>query len=259
MITSTSNAASANSAADFSLALPTSTVSSAGSTDPFAQQLATEIEQFLSQSSGNSGKEIDIKISQSQVSAGRQFTVTITEPDTSTATSATTSAAPVGTSLMDAHYPLVANSTPLATSTADSTATSTATAVDKSKMTPDDAYWAEQPLAVQALRNMPPDQVGQAALALAKQGYKIDVPIMVWQWDPLTTMIERQNYGYTWVPSALDSPVLLPPGLSFPGLPNYDPNNGPSDSIKVTTDFAKGTNMQDMFVDAATIQASWSD
>lgn len=258
MITSTSNAASANSAADFSLTLPSSTVSSAGSTDPFAQQLATEIEQFLSQSSGSSGKEIDIKISQSQVSAGRQFTVTITEPDTSAATSA----APVGNSLMDAHYTSVANATTPAASTATATATATATGaavVDKSKMTPDDAYWAEQPPAVQALRNMPPDQVGQAALALAKQGYKIDVPIMVWQWDPLTTMIERQNYGYTWVPSALDSPVLLPPGLSFPGLPNYDPNNGPADAIKVTTDFAKGTNMQDMFVDAATIQASWAD
>lgn len=257
MITSTSNAASTNSAADFSLSLPANTVSSAGSTDPFAQQLASEIEQFLSQSSTSSGKEIDIKISQSQVSAGRQFTVTITEPGTSTST--TTSNAPAGTSLMDAHS-TDTNSTSVsaANSSVASTAT-TAAVVDKSKMTPDDAYWAEQPLAVQALRNMPPDQVGQAAYDLAKQGYKIDVPIMVWQWDPLTTMIERQNYGYTWVPSALDSPVLLPPGLSFPGLPNYDPNNGPSDSIKVTTDFARGTNMQDMFVDAKTIQASWSD
>jgi len=125
-------------------------------------------------------------------------------------------------------------------------------------MTPDQAYWAEQPPAVQALQNMDPADRMAAAQQLAQQGYTIDVPIMAWGWDPLTTMVERQNYGYTWVPSALQSPVPLPPGLSFPGLPNYDPNNPPAGSIKVTTDFAAGTNMQDVFVDPATIEASMS-
>ncbi len=123
-------------------------------------------------------------------------------------------------------------------------------------MTPDEAYWAEQPAAVQALQGMPPDQVGPAAMALAQQGYAIDVPIMVWGWDPLTTMVERQNYGYTWVPSGLQAPVQVPPGLTFPGLPTYDPNNPPAGSIAVTTAFAAGTNMQNVFIDPAQIAAS---
>jgi hypothetical protein len=129
-------------------------------------------------------------------------------------------------------------------------------ASDLANMTPDEAYWAEQPAAVQALQNMPADQVGPAAMALAQQGYVIDVPIMVWGWDPLTTMVERQNYGYTWVPSGLQAPVQVPPGLSFPGLPTYDPNKPPAGSIAVTTSFAAGTNMQDVFVDPAQIAAS---
>ena len=131
-------------------------------------------------------------------------------------------------------------------------------AADKAKITPDDAYWADQPAAVQALRNMPEGDRQNAAMKLAQDGNTIDVPIMVWGWDPLTTMVERQNYGYTWVPSALGSPVLVPPGLSFPGEPSYDAANPPAGSIKVTTDFAAGTNMQNVFIDPATLLASLS-
>jgi hypothetical protein len=249
MITSTNNAASANTAADFTLALPATTATSTGSTDPFTQQLATALEQYLSQSGSSGSQEIDIKIAQSQVSAGRQFTVTITEPGATNSTSSTAK-----TSNVVAASAIAGAGSTTASTPANSTAT-----VDKSKMTPDEAYWAEQPAAVQALRNMPPDQISQAAMALAKQGYAIDVPIMVWGWDPLTTMMWRQNYGYTWVPSALDAPVQLAPGLSFPGLTPYDANNPPAGSIKVSTDFAKGTNMQNNYVDAATIEATWSD
>ncbi len=115
-------------------------------------------------------------------------------------------------------------------------------------MTPDEAYWAEQPPAVQALQNMPADQRGAAAEALAGQGYSIDVPIMVWGWDPLTTMVMRQNYGYTWVPSGDQPNLPLPPGVSVPGLKNYDPANAPPGSILVTTAFANGTNGQDPYV-----------
>lgn len=145
------------------------------------------------------------------------------------------------------------------TASAPVTSTPSATAaVDKSTMTPDDAYWAEQPEAVQALRNMPEADRQNAAVKLAQAGNTIDVPIMVWGWDPLTTMVERQNYGYTWVPSALGSPVLVPPGLSFPGEPSYDAANPPAGSIKVTTDFAAGTNMKNVFIDPATLLASLS-
>jgi hypothetical protein len=129
-------------------------------------------------------------------------------------------------------------------------------ASELANMTPDEAYWAEQPAAVQALQNMPADQVGPAAMALAQKGYVIDVPIMVWGWDPLTTMVERQNYGYTWVPSGLQAPVQVPPGLSFPGLPTYDPNKPPAGSTAVTTAFAAGTNMENVFIDPAQIAAS---
>jgi hypothetical protein len=264
MITSTSNTTSTNAAADFNLTQPATNLSSAGSTDPFGQQLATAIEQHRD-TTGNT------QIAQSQVSDGRQVTAAVSQP----------SAVPViGTSLMDFHgfgTGTVATSKATAAAASGDNAAAIATAatttpatgptiatvpadvVDKSKMTPDDAYWAEQPPAVQALRGMAPEDVGQAAMALAKQGYTIDVPIMVWQWDPLTTMVERQNYGYTWVPSGLGTPVTLPPGLSFPGLASYDPNSPPPGSIKVTTDFARGTNMQDMYIDAATIQASFAD
>jgi hypothetical protein len=280
MITSTNSATAGNSSTDFTLALPTSGASTSGSTDPFAQQLTSAIEQYLNQSGNGAASGIDIKIAQSQVSAGRQFTVTVTEPGTSGAseTPATTSTSAsastpatggtqlvTGISLMDAKprsaseiEAATAATTAAASNTASTVSTTAAPVIDKSKMTPDDAYWAEQPAAVQALRNMAPEDVGQAAAALAKQGYTIDVPIMVWQWDPLTVMVERQNYGYTWVPSGLGTPVTLPPGLSFPGLTPYDPNNPPPGSIKVTTDFAKGTNMQDMFIDPATIQESFS-
>jgi hypothetical protein len=104
-----------------------------------------------------------------------------------------------------------------------------------------EAYWATQPAEVQALMYAP-NETKRMELAheLADQGFLIDVPIMVWGWDPLSTMVVRRNQGYTWVPSANQDPVAVAPGVSFPGLPSYDPKNAPSGSIAVTTDFAKG-------------------
>ena len=130
--------------------------------------------------------------------------------------------------------------------------------IDKSNMTPDDAYWAEQPAAVQALRTMPDDQRYAAAQDLANQGYTIDVPIMVYGWDPTATMVVRQSDGLTWVPSAMQPNIPVAPGDSFPGLPSYDPNNPPAGSIKVTTDFAIGTNGQNCWIPADQLTASES-
>jgi hypothetical protein len=265
MITSTSNVSSANSSTDFTLTLPANSTSTAGSTDPFAQELASALEQFIGQAGNNTSSQININIAQSQVSDGSQFTVTINEPGATQTTSndplmASTSAAITA-----------AGSTGASSTGASSTATNAAapatspfggtmpTAAELANMTPDQAYWAEQPAAVQALQNMPLDQRGQAALALAQQGYTIDVPIMVDGGDPLTIMMERQQYGYTWVPSAMQSPVDLAPGLNFPGLNAYDASNPPAGSIAVTTAFAEGTNMQDVFFNPASIQASFSD
>jgi hypothetical protein len=98
----------------------------------------------------------------------------------------------------------------------------------------DDAYWSKQPAAVQQLRNIQ-DQ-GQRTLLgaqLAAQGYSIDVPIMVWGWDPGITTQLRQSYGYTWVPSALQQPVAEAPGIFDPGLTPYDPAHPPAGSIAV--------------------------
>jgi hypothetical protein len=98
-----------------------------------------------------------------------------------------------------------------------------------------------QPPAVQALRNID-DETARGTLAkeLADQGYTIDVPIMVWKWDPLTTMTIRQNSGYTWVPSGDQANLPSCPNCDVPGLTPYDPNHPPAGSIIVSTAFAKG-------------------
>ena len=106
-----------------------------------------------------------------------------------------------------------------------------------------DAYWAQQPAAVQVLRGMPDDDAKEKlALSLANQGYSIDTQIMVWNWDPQMTMQVRENQGYSWVPSFGQSNVPIGPGLSMPGVPNsYSPNSPPAGSIQVSTAFAAGT------------------
>lgn len=102
-------------------------------------------------------------------------------------------------------------------------------------LTPD-IYWDNKPKPVRALRDLFPTDVGLAAVQLADQGYTIDVPIMVYQYDPVTEMGMRQQAGYTWVPSAKQLPIPVAPGLTFPGAPTYDPNNPPAGSIKVSID-----------------------
>ena len=74
-----------------------------------------------------------------------------------------------------------------------------------------------------------------AAATLAAQGFVVDVPINVWGWDPYLVMTMRANYGYTWVPSALQPNVSIAPGVSQPGTVPYDPANPPAGSIKVST------------------------
>jgi hypothetical protein len=97
----------------------------------------------------------------------------------------------------------------------------------------DDAYWANQPVAVQQLRNIQdPSERTEVAGQLAQEGYSIDVPIMVWGWDPAITTEARSSMGYTWVPSALQQPVEVAPGLTFNGT-SYNPANPPAGSITV--------------------------
>jgi hypothetical protein len=99
----------------------------------------------------------------------------------------------------------------------------------------DDAYWAKQPLAVQALRNMSDyNERTQLATQLSAEGYSIDVPIMVWGWDPAKITAAWEGYGYSCVPSVSDAPVQQAPGFKLPGLTAYDPNNPPAGSIAVS-------------------------
>ena len=100
----------------------------------------------------------------------------------------------------------------------------------------DNAYWAQQPTAVQALRSMhDPEQRSAYAHTLASEGYTIDVPIMVWGWDPSIVTSMREADGYTWVPSAMQNPVGSAPGLGSTGnLAAYDPKSPPAGSIAVS-------------------------
>ncbi len=122
-------------------------------------------------------------------------------------------------------------------STAANAAASTASAApaETAQEAFDNAYWASQPQAVQVLRTMTnQDERTDVASQLANEGYSIDVPIMVWGWDPYTTTNMREAEGYTWVPSALQQPVEVAPGLSaFGNMGTYNASNPPAGSIAV--------------------------
>jgi hypothetical protein len=226
-----------------------------GSTD-FSQQLMTAIEGLLQKSGNGSQFEIDITPKQGQNSDGSQLIVTVKDLSSTTSQTppASTSATKSAGTLMSALEPQLPPSAARAAATTPSQTTS-ADNSDLTNMTPDDAYWASQPAAVQALRDMPADQRYYAAEALAQQGYTIDVPIMVNGMDPLATMMQRQADGYTWVPSALQANIPVGPGISWPG-PVYDPNSPPPGSVLVTTSFAAGTNMQDPWISKQDITAN---
>lgn len=98
----------------------------------------------------------------------------------------------------------------------------------------DDAYWAAQPPAVQALRNIDdPNQRSILAAQLAASGYRIDTPIMVWGWDASKVTSLRQGLGYSWVPTAFQNPIAEAPGVDDHGSQPYDPTNPPKGSIAV--------------------------
>jgi len=130
-----------------------------------------------------------------------------------------------------------AASNPLSTSAPSSvpqTVAAPASALAASSQSVDDAYWSKQPAAVQQLRNIQDQgQRTQLGTQLATEGYSIDVPIMIWGWDPGITTQLRQSDGYTWVPSALQQPVAEAPGIDVPGLTPYDPAHPPAGSIAV--------------------------
>jgi hypothetical protein len=151
--------------------------------------------------------------------------------------STTSSAAPNGgyDPFLQAAFSNPYQSAPIQQSTSPATEQANAAPLD-AQQAYDDSYWANQPAAVQQLRTMQdPEQRASMATQLANEGYSIDVPIMVWGWDPSITMAMRQADGYTWVPSALQNSVDVAPGLSNVGtLSAYNPNNPPAGSIAVS-------------------------
>jgi hypothetical protein len=101
----------------------------------------------------------------------------------------------------------------------------------------DQLYWAHQPPETRALPAIDDETQRTArAIELAGKGFIVDVPIMLWLWDALKCMQLRQSYGYTWVPSAMQPPIHVAPGLFFPGQPPYDPLHPPPGSILVSLD-----------------------
>jgi hypothetical protein len=206
-----------------------------GSTASFTEQIAAALEGYLAQSSNNSNLEIDIQSTQSQNSGVRQFIVTVKNPDSAPAQTgvAASNAKPVSTSAASVQTPSAQASAP------PSTPTDEATQADLTRAEIN-AYWAAQPPEVQQLRNVS-DFGERSALAdqLASQGYTVDRAIMVWGWDPLKTMLTRQMYGYSWVPS-YNQPSVSTPGMPVTGQTPYDPNSPPPGSVAVNTHFADG-------------------
>ena len=119
------------------------------------------------------------------------------------------------------------------TTASGSSSTASGTESSAKPLSFDEAYWAKQPAPVQQLQSIQdPTQRAAAAEQLAQAGYSIDVPIMVWGWDPATTTAARESMGYTWVPSAQQQPVEVAPGVTYAGAA-YDPSHPPAGSISV--------------------------
>jgi hypothetical protein len=192
--------------------------------------LATAIQNYLGSTTSGAGIHIDILPSGSQNSGTRQFVVTLTDPVALPVGAPTGAGAPQAAAAVP---PMIPETRPLAAPTILKTPMPYA---DSSA-----AYWAAQPPEVQAMRSIPDVGARDAkAQELAKQGFTIDYPIMVWQWDPLSTMRERIKDGYTWIPAVGQPSIEVTAGASFPGKKSYDPRNPPRGSVAVSTVFADG-------------------
>jgi len=246
--------------------VPYSSDTSAASVRSFTEQFAATLEAYLSQAGLGAHFEIDIDSTQGQNPDTRQFLVTIRNPPAITSGPAPVVPRPVAAALnMPAAAPPVSTPTvarPVCTPpvvvpavppappaltgleglTSDFLASDPALAAGiKSSAA---YYWALQPPEVQKLRDIPIfEERAILGQKLADQGYVIDPTIMVYGWNPYQVMKNRQDGGYTWVPSFSQPSVQVPPGLSFPGLPSYDRYHPPAGSIRVTTDFSPATQI----------------
>ena len=99
------------------------------------------------------------------------------------------------------------------------------------------AYWASFPEDVQILNNLESfsDERMAKAVELAIAGTVVDGEIQARGMDPWATMKLREGYGYAWVPSLLQPPITLAPGIMVPGVVPYNPAAPPVGSIKVSS------------------------
>ncbi len=194
------------------------------SAQPKTQSFAAQLSEQLSSATTSSAQSAALPAS---IPADRQ-SVTWRDPgDSNTSTSGTTSQ-PSGLSGLVISYPT--GSSTSNPSTAGSAGSETSS---EASLSFDQEYWASQPAAVQQLQTIEnPTERTDVATQLAQEGYSIDVPIMVWGWDPQLTTQLRQADGYTWVPSAEQAPVEVAPGLTFDGT-SYNPAKPPAGSITV--------------------------
>ncbi len=211
--------------------LPTvSTGSPASTGESLAQEFATAFSSALENLGINPS---GLKISGGATAAPGQFSVTFTLPGNVSPMNTVPSTVTPPT----AATPAATTATPAAAVAAPVTSPLPATSTTTHWYAPnaaDDAYWSAQPPAVQQLRELTSESQRQAlAATLTSQGYKIDVPIMVWGWDAAKVTSLRQGYGYTWVPAMGQAPIQVAPGLTEPGLTAYNPNNPPPGSIAV--------------------------
>lgn len=102
------------------------------------------------------------------------------------------------------------------------------------------AYWESFPPEVKALGGLAPfsDERMERAITLSTKGYSIDGEIQARGMSPWETMMLRKNYGYTWIPSLLQDPIVIAPGLEVPGVAPYNPNKPPAGSIRVSASVA---------------------
>jgi hypothetical protein len=230
---------SLSSAADLSAAGNTSTPVSQATLDSFQSALSEAVSSTLEQF-GIDPNEVQVSITPASTSTPASTTAAPATSSTGTSTSATTtSTAPNGgydPFLQAASESWAGASVPAASSATNTVASGmpAPSAATDPQLAFDNAYWAQQPAAVQPLRTMAPEERATYAHELASEGYTIDVPIMVWGWDPSLVTSMRQADGYTWVPSAMQNPVETAPGVGAIGnLAAYDPNNPPAGSIMV--------------------------
>jgi hypothetical protein len=195
-----------------------------GTADFFAQQLTTALEGQRNESRDGTGQDSGVR--QFLAAASKEGTpATTTNGATSSSSRVTAPSTAPGTMEQ-----LFSGGPVSVIGAANSGAASSTGCAAPPTETEAEAYWAEQPPAVQALQNLPVGPARDAlAQSLAGQGYLIDNQIMVQGWDPQTTMMLRQDYGYSSVPAYGQTDPLM----------GGSGNSG--ESLPVTTAFAVGT------------------